>query len=400
MNRFGKLLLSGLFIIYIFIIGVYMIGFREDLEVSQIENRTLAQLPEFTAENVLNGDYMEDFESYFTDQFPGRNVWLNAYTELQLLTNRTFINGHYIGANDWVMPKPSYNFNKQSIDTATKNMNEFAAFLKNEGTEFYYFMVPHKETLFQSIYPSYMEESSLEKTKNYFLSKLDDDMVVVDMVEAFQTEFTDSELESMYFKTDHHWNGKGALEAYKIMTDTFATNSSTINTNKESLKDSHYQKECITPKAEFVGSYNKQIYMSVNSDDNEKMCAYIAKVFADYEVYKEGKQVNPDNVYFGVSKNESKQVVSYADLYTGDYRELTIVNPTVQEGNILVIKDSYANALVYQFAQNFHETTIYDIRHNEDRTVKDYIKEHDFDSVAIIYNSKKLTGSMFEFGEE
>jgi len=48
---------------------------RFNQEVSEIENRRLAQWPTFNKEVVLNGQYAKDVESYVADHFPGRS-WL------------------------------------------------------------------------------------------------------------------------------------------------------------------------------------------------------------------------------------------------------------------------------------------------------------------------------------
>ena len=45
-----------------------------DREFSQIENRSLEQLPAPSLKTVLSGEFMSDFESYTTDQFPGRDA--------------------------------------------------------------------------------------------------------------------------------------------------------------------------------------------------------------------------------------------------------------------------------------------------------------------------------------
>lgn len=44
---------------------------------SKEEQRYLTQLPTLSIEKVLNGSYGIKFESYFSDQFPFRNFWVN-----------------------------------------------------------------------------------------------------------------------------------------------------------------------------------------------------------------------------------------------------------------------------------------------------------------------------------
>lgn len=71
-SRFHALVLIG-FVIFVGILFVY--SFRSNQEVSEVENRRLAQWPILNKENVLNGQFAKDVESYVSDHFPGR-AWL------------------------------------------------------------------------------------------------------------------------------------------------------------------------------------------------------------------------------------------------------------------------------------------------------------------------------------
>ena len=48
--------------------------FGPKTELSEAERRPLTQLPEISAETLLNGKFMSEFESYTQDQFPGRDA--------------------------------------------------------------------------------------------------------------------------------------------------------------------------------------------------------------------------------------------------------------------------------------------------------------------------------------
>lgn len=71
-SRFHALMLIS-FVICVGILFVYT--FRFNQEVSELENRRLAQWPVLNKETVLNGQYAKDVETYVADHFPGR-AWL------------------------------------------------------------------------------------------------------------------------------------------------------------------------------------------------------------------------------------------------------------------------------------------------------------------------------------
>ena len=74
---------------------------------------------------------------------------------------------------------------------------------------------------------------------------------------------------------------------------------------------------------------------------------------------------NLDELY-GVEKQ--KDTTSYAGYYTDDYPEIVIENNNAQnEVRALVLKDSFANAIVPHLAQSFKHTSILDLRHYHEK---------------------------------
>ena len=59
----------------------------KDKAFSENENRSLAQMPEFSFADILSGKFTKDFDSYANDQFAGRDLFVSikTYTEKLLL---------------------------------------------------------------------------------------------------------------------------------------------------------------------------------------------------------------------------------------------------------------------------------------------------------------------------
>ena len=78
-----------------------------DKTFSQVENRTLAQRPKLTwsdlaVKNLIEdrgafytGSFMADYETYVTDQFPGRDGWVAAKAWSERLMGKQENNGVY-----------------------------------------------------------------------------------------------------------------------------------------------------------------------------------------------------------------------------------------------------------------------------------------------------------------
>ncbi|MBR2156096.1 MAG: hypothetical protein IJ941_04085, partial [Clostridia bacterium] len=65
------IVLSAILIFGFALWGVLM----PDGDVSLSERRPLKQLPKFSADTILSGDFTKDFEEYAADQFPLRDAF-------------------------------------------------------------------------------------------------------------------------------------------------------------------------------------------------------------------------------------------------------------------------------------------------------------------------------------
>lgn len=54
--------------------------FDSDKTVSEKENRGLAQMPQFSFSSLMSGEYISKVETYYSDQFPGRDTFLTVYS--------------------------------------------------------------------------------------------------------------------------------------------------------------------------------------------------------------------------------------------------------------------------------------------------------------------------------
>ena len=68
-----------------------------DREISEEENRVLETRPSLSMGTVMNGDFMEQWENYQSDQFAGRDFWRSFKVALDRLGGARMENGVYIG---------------------------------------------------------------------------------------------------------------------------------------------------------------------------------------------------------------------------------------------------------------------------------------------------------------
>lgn len=127
--------------------------------------------------------------------------------------------------------------------------------------------------------------------------------------------------------------------------------------------------------------------------------------YSDYKIVIGNKEtgywVNAADV-FGTQMNNTEGDILYSQVFMGDKAEIHIMNQAKanDDSKALIIKDSYANAINLLVAENFSSTTILDIRYFNECTIEQYIKDHHFDIILILYNGETFLNNMYNFSDK
>ena len=118
MKKKEAIITIAVFLVLLFGLTIWNL-LTPDREFSYNENKYLDQMPSFTLEKLLNGKWQSEFESYITDQFIGRDTWV----ELNVMTERGIgkkdVNG-VLFADDHYMIQM---YKPQDIDPELVNKN-------------------------------------------------------------------------------------------------------------------------------------------------------------------------------------------------------------------------------------------------------------------------------------
>lgn len=126
------------------IIASVLCLFHKQEKYSVSERRILQQFPTVSAQALLSGEFMEDFESYASDQFPFRDSFrtLKAKTAL-FVFNQSDNNGIYL--TDGFLSETEYPLNEVMLKNASdKFAFLYETYLKNTDTNIYFSIVPDK----------------------------------------------------------------------------------------------------------------------------------------------------------------------------------------------------------------------------------------------------------------
>ena len=106
-----------------------------DKSFSEKENRMLEQKPELTAAGIESGNtriwrFMDQYESYKSDQFAGRNLWVSLKTNVDLLLGKRESNGVFKGKEGYLLEDIAVP-NQEQLDENLKAMKEFSSDYSN-----------------------------------------------------------------------------------------------------------------------------------------------------------------------------------------------------------------------------------------------------------------------------
>ncbi len=356
-------------VLFCFFVAVFFIGFANlilpDQDRSEMENRSLQQLPNLTVSGLLDSSsrgFAQKFETYLADQFAGRNAWITMKSVAEAALGKTENNGVAYG-------KDGYLFgiyracDEENLEANLVWLETFAQLFPN--TEKDLIIVP-------SAYEILTEQAPQGLGNLDELSRIDEinerlsasGYMPFDAASVLSSHKEDRQL---YYRTDHHWTTAGAKTVYEAYLLSIGNAPAEID---EAL---------LHKEQDFFGTYYSK-----------------AKKFNAIPDTLEWYDVPVDSVMLGnqaadglydFSKLETRD--KYAMFLYGNNGVTTIENSAAPEGRILVIKDSYANSFVPFLTQSFSSVTVADLRFLP-KGLGALIEEGSFDRILFLYNFENL----------
>lgn len=314
----------------------------EDKTYSAAEKRELQTMPKLSAKAIKKGTFQQKYETYLSDQFPGRDMWVQVQTDTARLMGKSISNGVYFGEDDYLL---EYHTDAEfETKQERKNIKALAKLVKNIADDYsvHAMLVPTKTwTLQQKLpfcAPTY-DEQKMYDSLNEQLGNLADSVVV-----PVQETLLSHRDEEIYYRTDHHWTTLGAWYGYQSFLKAAGMDGSLAEKKRE----------FVTVSDDFLGSTYAKVNQASKKDVIE---AYEPKTDLDV-VYNMGE--TDLTTFFDSSYLKSSDEYSY---FTGGNQ--AIIEITGGEANgkmLLVIKDSFANCMVPFLAEDYEKVIVVDLR--------------------------------------
>ena len=363
-RKFGKYMPAVVFAAFIFGTAIWFLVSPKK-EYSSFEKRNLEQFPEVSAENILSGKFGSDFENYFADQFPNRNLWvgLNAYYTLG--TGNNGAGGVYFCSDGYLINKPLSNDNRLS-----NNVDAITKFAKKIDVPVTVMFAPSTgyiaSDLLPAVHDEYNDDAYFDNTEKTLSQN---NISFVDLRRTFKNKYENGT--QLYYKTDHHWTTAGAYAAYTKLCESLGINA---------VPEEKYNVE---KYGEFYGTtYSTSgfwltkpddIEIWKNPDDSEK------NIKVDITEGTETKEY--DSMYFYDHLKEDDKYPVFID---GNHALTEITNSNASGGTIVLIKDSFSHCLAPFLADNYSKVILVDMRYYK-LSVSDLVKKENAEQVIAVY---------------
>lgn len=188
-----------LFIGFFSVINIFV----KDRKFSDNENRFLNQFPAFSFNELFNKNYTTKYEEYFTDQFVFRDQWIMTKAMANTTMGRIENNGVYFG-KDGELIQMFDTVDEKLLATNIAKINEFQSLFKD--VRFDVMIVPTASEVASDQLPTFAYNIDQAILMDYLSQNLKGNWIDI---------FSPLEGQSdVFFKTDHHWNEKGAYLGY------------------------------------------------------------------------------------------------------------------------------------------------------------------------------------------
>ena len=371
---------------FLLAIGGISVGslLAKDREFSPNENRYLSGLPKCSVDRIFSGDFQEDLENYLNDQILGRDQWITVKTGIQKTCGDTDIGGAYVG-------KDGYDFEKilpEDIDDklVNRNIQSVQQFLEKstaqvEKDHMSFLLVPTSGLVMKEYLPKnailFDQEAYMDRVKDalkeyrfmdgrkIFQSEMDSKTKEASKTEADSKTKADK---ALYYRTDHHWTTYGAFVAFEEWCRQTGHSFEGIDAYETETVTKQFRGSLYSKILDYDSAYDSIVKMTKKQDATA------------YKVIADGKDIGG---FYQEDKLQEKD--KYAYFFGGNYGEVAIEGTQEGKGNLLVIKDSFANAFVPFLADSYDNIYMVDLRYfNED--MQAYLKEKNITDILVLYN--------------
>lgn len=352
--------------------GMTLRNFQSDTQMND-ENRQLVALPDISVETIKNGSFVKAFEQSFSDHFALRSELIGLSKNIDRM--KSFDSGgteivDYAGANVTEAMGDSGDGVKETkwgkiliYEGAAMELNTFheaSAKAYAESINAYVSVFP-EVNIYSMLVPTQIEfiedesyramsvsqRETVDKTNSYFVEEVQT-VDIFDSLVANKSSY-------LYFRTDHHWTQRGAYYGFKAFGELIGQEVPALEAYKTVVEEG------------YLGSlYNVTLNKTI-AKTPDAIEVFYPLANHSYKGLEAPIKYNEGNVIVDKWLDEKEK---YAVFLGGDQPVVSIKSDRENGVRLLVLKDSYANALVPFFVDIAEEIIVVDPRLYDGRIEK------------------------------
>ena len=336
---------------------------------SENEKRVLSEAPQIDAAGIADGSVFRSIESYLSDHFPGRELWVGANAYLENAEGRGATEDIVRGTDDWLFTAPV----SDDRETLWDNMQAITTFVEKQSVPVTMMAVPSAGAVVSDKLPAlhlpYPDADLLEEARRIAGNTLHWVDLYTDFCSAEQPE-------RLYYRTDHHWTSEGAYRAYCLLMEELG---------QSSVPRDDFTVEQISG---FYGtSYSKSGLWLTEPDTLELWTdSDIQAVTTVYDANR-ADPVTREGMFF---REYLEDADKYPVFLSGNHARVHIETNADSGKRLLVIKDSYAHALAPFLAEEYSTIDLIDLRYFKQQTISSWLEENPADEILLVYGLSSL----------
>ena len=353
----GKIFLLSLFLVLL----VNIIA--PDREQSDQENRMLDTMPKLSLTGVLNGDFMEQWESYMSDQFAGRNLLRGLKVKLDRLGGSRMENGVIIGKDGQLFEDIAV----PDSELFTDNINavkSFAEMYPDIPTTV--MLIPDAACILSDSLPVFATVEDQSQMFSMVERGLGDSVSWVDAYSALNKHKT----EKLYYKTDHHWTTQAAFYVFQ---------EAAAGLGIEGDVSDDYVSYTVTD------SFNGVLASKSGAglDEKEQIDIYVPTEGDDDVIVNYVDEAKKRTSLYDSSKLETRD--KYGVFFGGNTSVMDIKTMSTSRQRLLVVKDSFADCFIPFLTPYYREIVVVDPRYYSG-TLEDIMETYRITDALILYS--------------
>ena len=333
-----------------------------DREMSQSENRMLAQKPVFSVSALTDGSYFDGLEDWYADQFFGRDGWIARNLLGLRLLGRHESGGVWLGSDGYLFAQPEP-MDEALMNEKTTAMRGFAAAYPN--ISMHAAIAPSSAAILADRLPKNAPLPDQAAMLDSIRSSLNSWVDCIDLIEPLSRRAD----EYIYYKTDHHWTSLGAYYAFSSMLGPLGiTNPCSYQVYTVS---NDFEGTLSSESGSHRSADTVEIYVPANTDT-----LFYVNYISD--------GVKSRSMYQSAALEEKDK---YTVFFGGNHPLIEIATTCNNDRCLLVFKDSYANCFMQFLTPYYEKIFMVDPRYY-------------YDDLRLLMSSENVTDVLFLYSAD